>query len=230
MGSIQAVNEEGKTMDSQTSRVSEEAADFMLAEYTTLRELRLSLDSLGETRVNFFLATISGTVVGLGLINQLSGQLEIVFFINAAVFIGLLLFGLITFARMVERHASIIEYTRGMNRIRRFFAEKHPDIKPYLWLSIYDDKPSLGYAIYNRETRRLGLTGLAPMVGVINSIIATVGTSSFVRLVLVMPVVWCLLIGIVIFLLVILAQYKYLVDRMKQKRDTTEIRFAAPGK
>jgi hypothetical protein len=106
----------------------ESATDFMLAEYATLRELRLNLDSLGESRMNFYLAVISGSVVGLGLLNQLSALAKTIFFINAAVIVGLLFLGSITFVRMLQRTVNIVEYTRGMNRIRRYFSEKNPDI------------------------------------------------------------------------------------------------------
>jgi len=129
-------------LNTQNTFDSEErASEFMLAEYATLRELRLSLDSLGESRMNFYLAAISGSVVGLGLLNQLSALSKTTFFINAAVIVGLFFFGTITFARMLQRTVKIVEYTRGMNRIRRYFAEKNPDITQYLWLSLYDDRP-----------------------------------------------------------------------------------------
>lgn len=102
---------------------------FMLEEYTTLRELKISLDSKGENRVNFYLATISGASVALGLLNQLSIPLELLYFLNAAVFIGILILGNITFARMVERTTRNTEYERGMNRIRRYFVDNYPNIK-----------------------------------------------------------------------------------------------------
>jgi hypothetical protein len=212
----------------------ESATDFMLAEYATLRELRLSLDSLGESRMNFYLAVISGSVVGLGLLNQLSGLAKTIFFINAAVIVGLLFLGSITFVRMLQRTVNIVEYTRGMNRIRRFFSEKNPDITPYLWLSsrfsLYDDRPRIGYKVFDFQTRRLKFAGLAPMVGVINSIIATLGIVILTSTVFILPVAWSVLIGLFTFLLMLIAHYTYLVNYLKQKHDEMEVRFPTPHK
>ena len=53
-------------MNTQNTFDSEErASEFILAEYATLRELRMSLDSLGESRMNFYLTAISGSVICL---------------------------------------------------------------------------------------------------------------------------------------------------------------------
>lgn len=197
----------------------------MLAEYSTLRELRLSLDSLGENRVNFYMAAISGSVVGLALINQLSTFPEIIYFIDGAVVAGLFVFGLITFARMVERSVNIISYTRGMNRIRRYFADKHPNIQSYLWLPITDDTPPFSYKVINVQKRRLGLTGLAPMVGVINSLIATAGIVILARAIFAASAIWSLLVGILIFIIMTLLQYQYLASRMRKAKTLVEVRF-----
>ncbi len=213
-----------------TIDAEEPASDFMLAEYATLRRLHLGLGSLGENRVNFFLASISGSVVGLGLINQLSALAETVYFINGAVIVGLFFFGLITFARMIERTVKMTEYTRGMNRIRRYFVDKYPNIKQYLSLSLYDDTPAFEYRTFNFQTRRFSLTGLASMVGVINSIIATTGIVILARVVFILPAAWSVLIGMLTFLLITLAHYRYLVNRMRQKRDVMEVRFPTPYK
>ncbi len=207
-------------MDTQkNSGTSEEGLDFMLAEYTTLRELRISLNSLGESRVNFFLATISGAIVGLALINQLSGFVELVYFINGAVFVGLILFGWITFARMVERTVKIAFYRDRMDQIRSYFAEEYPKIKPYLWLRRTAEKPVSTIPVFNIKAKRFGLTGLAPMVAVVNSIIITVGVVILTSVLLFLPIGWSLLIGTTVFFLVVLGHYSYLVNRYRQGRE-----------
>jgi len=202
----------------------------MLAEYNTLRELRQSLDTVGENRVNFFLATASGSVVGLALINQLSVQVEILFFLNGAVFVGLFSLGLITFARMVERSVNIILFTRGMNRIRRYFSDRHPAIERYLWLPVYDDKPSLKATLFDFKARRWSLTGLPPMVAIINSIITTVGSVILARIALNIVIEWSLIIGVGAFLLAMTFQYRYYSNRVQAKRQSTLINFPSPQK
>lgn len=218
-------------MSKETTHLTEsQTINFLLAEYTTLRELRQNLDSLGESRVNFFLATVSGVIVGLALINQMPGEKEIIYFINGAAFIGLFWLGLITFTRMVERSINLVLYMRGMNRIRRYFVDRNLSIEKYLWLPKYDDKPSLGYGMYNPKLKRWSLTGLPPMMALINSILATVGAVMLARVVFNILSGWTLLIGVASFLIVLSSQYRYYANRVKRKRDETEIHFPTPTK
>lgn len=201
---------------------------FMLEEYATLRELKINLDNKGDNRVNFFLATISGASVALGLLNQLTLPVELLFFLNASVFVGILFLGNITFARMVERHSRNIEYERGMNRVRRYFVDKYPSIEKYMFLPLYDDKPRFGYTLFDFKEKRWGITGLAPLVGIINSIVATVGVVVFARMVLLFPVLWSYGVGLLVFLIMAYSQYRYLVNRMKRKQISSDVHFPNP--
>ncbi len=218
------------TQEIAADESDKQESEFMLAEYSTLRELRLSLDSLGENRVNFYMAAISGSIVGLALINQLSTYPDIVYFIDGTIIVALFLFGLITFARMVERNVRIISYTRGMNRIRRYFADKHPNIQPYLWLPITDDVPSFNYKSINLQKRKLSLSGLTPMVGVINSIIATAGIVILTRVVLDASTTGALLAGMLAFMIMTFLQYRYLASRMSRAKTLAEVRFPPQSK
>jgi amino acid permease len=84
--------------------------------------------------------------------------------------------------------------------------------------------------VFDFKTCRLKLAGLAPMVGVINSIIATSGIVILTSAVFIMPIAWSVLIGLFTFLLVLIAHYAYLVNYLKQKRDEMEVRFPTPHK
>lgn len=59
-------------------------------------------------------------------------------FLVIALILTFLLFSLalITFARLIDGHISLTLYTRGMNRIRRFFVDIDGSIKDYLLLPV----------------------------------------------------------------------------------------------
>jgi hypothetical protein len=202
-----------------------QTVDFMLAEYSTLRESRHRLESVGENRVNFFLAIVSGAIVGLGLVNQLPGPTDIIYFVNIAIFISIFLLGLITFARMVERSINDIQYARAMNRIRRYFVDRNTTIEKYLWFPITDDKPSLHFSVFNFKTRRLSMIGLAPMIAIVNSMIALLGLSLLARVVWNLQIGWSLIIGIIAFVIVISAQFSYQASRIKAKNKEIDVHF-----
>src|SRR3990170_121493 len=99
------------------------ADKFLLEEYATLREFRQNTVNLRETRLNFFLAILSGAIVGLALLNQLSasGLAEVVNFLTGVIILGVFWIGLIIFDTTIAANFRVVEYSRGMNRIRRYF-------------------------------------------------------------------------------------------------------------
>ena len=78
------MREESMKSQNQTT-TQQHAVDFMIAEYETLRNLRQDLITLGENRLNFFLASVSGAAVFVALISQLSTYQEIVLFVVGVV-------------------------------------------------------------------------------------------------------------------------------------------------
>ncbi len=60
-------NESNAEMTHNGAVDKDRIVDFMLAEYETLRDFRQTSVTLGENRLNFYLACVSGAAVGLGL-------------------------------------------------------------------------------------------------------------------------------------------------------------------
>lgn len=202
--------------------------DFMIAEYENLRERRDSLDKLGESRVNFFLATISGALVGLTLLVQVPYINDIVHFIVALIIIGILWIGFTMFARMVSRSINLILLDRGMNRIRRYFVDKNPEIKDYISLPIYDDMPRLSPFIVSRG--RYNLRGFPPTIAIINGMIACIGVVLLFRSVIGIDTMLSILIGGLIFILVISLQYRYYADQVKKEAVKQQAKVRFPSK
>lgn len=209
----------------ERSKSEEHSLDFMLAEFETLRSLRSELVSLGESRVNVFLAIVSGGLVGLAFLNRVSGLGIIIPLITGLVLVGMFLMGLITFARTIERTIGLKIYTRGMNRVRRFFVQLDPDLTDYLLLPISDDRPSF------KTTGWLpgggSFISLGSIVAVINSIIASVAVSLVTAVYAELQFELVVASTIITSLIIYLAQHIYMNIRLREAEKRTEVRFPA---
>jgi hypothetical protein len=206
-------------MDIQGQQIDDrQTLDFMLAEYEMLRSAMSELVSHGENRVNFFLAIVSGAMVGLAFLNQSSALGGILPALTGTILIGLLLLGLITFARTVDRDVGIKTYARGMNRIRRYFTTLNPNISDYLTLPITDDFPLLkptGFPPRN----------LCGMMIVVNGVITSISVLMFAKAVIVLSVETTGLLGFAAFLLTYFIQYRYYAARLREAEKKATIRF-----
>ena len=203
--------------------ISSYSVDFLLAEYAMLRDLRQDTISHGESRLNFFLATVSGALVGIPLINQVSVDKDIILFVNSTIIIGLFILGLITFGRLVQRSVRVIIYTRGLNRIRRYFVDQGLAIQKYLILSINDDHPAFEQT--GDLPKAATLLDVTAPVAAINSVIASVGLVLLLKAFTILPTYWAIFIGIVIAGGVFLTQISYHATFMKKMERKTKSHF-----
>jgi hypothetical protein len=209
---------------SQPTELRDAPDEFILAEYAGLQSLRQGLVTLGENRLNFFLATVSGALVGAGLlIDKLSTYGDLVFYVVGFIFAGLLLLGIATFVRMVERSIGVVIYSRGMNRLRRYFVDKNPDIERYIIQPINDDWPSfesLGFKEKGAST-----IGLSEMVAALNSTIVSVIIAIGIRLFLTDSPIIVIVSGTIGFMLTLSTQILYHNSRIKEMKKKTRINF-----
>lgn len=114
---------------SRTTRARPELViTVALKDYETIAKMRDEVVSVGETRLNFFLATVVGA---LGVIALVPGQLEEAGLINAdmvgdlaAVGVSALVaLGLSTFARMIRRYQTLVRYTFALESARSLAIE-----------------------------------------------------------------------------------------------------------
>ena len=90
-----------------------------------------------------------------------------------------LFLGVTTFVRLVQLQREAVVYIAGQNRIRHFFVESAPPIRPYFILPIHDDAPALYRSVgtgMNRRPPRYPLLNLIAqtqgIVGVITGAVA----------------------------------------------------------
>lgn len=156
-----------------------------------------------------FLSTISSTLIALAFVGQIS-HLGGVFFVFALVlFPSLLFLGLVTFERVLQSSIEDMVCMRGMNRIRHFYVELAPQVKDYFILPTHDDEAGdHGNMCMPKQWWQLFLT-TAGMIAAINSILAGAFVGLLIYHFFALPLLPCLSVAIVIFLLVLVAHQRY---------------------
>jgi hypothetical protein len=108
------------------------AVTFATTEHFTLQTARASTVSEATGRALGFLAVLSSSLIALGFIGQMS-QLGTAFYAFALVLLpGVAVVGAVTFARLVQLTNEDIAFARRIARLRMFYVETAPELRPYL--------------------------------------------------------------------------------------------------
>lgn len=91
------------------------------------------------TRVNIFLAILSGAVIALALIAQADRFGPIFISVAIPVLAIVLYAGIATISRLTALNRDDYRWVVGMNRLRHAYLEVHPEVERYLVTSPYDD-------------------------------------------------------------------------------------------
>jgi len=150
---------------------------MLVTEHFTLQGARSATISDANGRTSFFLGTLSGVVVALAFVAQISGMGD-AFFVFAMVLLPMLLFiGLASFERLLQLGIENIRCVVAINRIRHYYLEVAPELRPHFTLSPNDDTQgvltSLGSMRGNVRRWDIFVTN-AGMVAVVNGIIGGV--------------------------------------------------------
>ena len=154
------------------------SSEAMLAEHERLAALYLHNAETGEKRTSHYLTVISaGMAVLLGLA-QLCSDKQQVLGPAIGLLVGLLISGLVTFHRLIERRVRATEYLRAINRIHRYFVDLDPALAPHYYWPCCDDAPS-------STGSGSALTGLRDVVALQQSLCRRAGRSGRAH-----PLVW----------------------------------------
>lgn len=150
---------------------------ILVTEHFTLQGARSATISDANGRASFFLGTLSGAVIALAFVAQISG-LSMQFNVFGLVLLPTMLFiGLVTFERLVQLQLENLNCVRAINRIRHYYMEVAPELAPHLTLSPFDDMrgmmTSLGSYRERLEWWQMFVTN-AGMIAVVDAILAGV--------------------------------------------------------
>jgi len=200
------------------------SVDFLLAEYRSHLDSFWRSEELGERRVNFFITLTTAVLAALAIrekgILVSGGKVDLIFFYGLGV---LLLFGVVTLARIIRRNLVSHEYLRAVGRIRRYFTDKDQQILRHLYYGPYDDRPQRQKEWH--QIFSLGTGGLVETVALVNGLIV----AALCALLALPRSLWMGgLSGLVGFIAIWIVQFIYVKYRYDKGRPTAdEIEF--PG-
>jgi len=139
------------------------STEAMLAEHERLAEMYLYNAELGEKRASLYLTLLSaGAAILVGLAQFGAGAMSLLW-PGAALLTVMLILGLFTFYRLIERRVRATEYLRAINRIHCYFVQNDPSLEPYFSWPPCDDVPSF-------KGGGSSLAGLRDVVAALNSL------------------------------------------------------------
>jgi hypothetical protein len=106
----------------------------LTTEHFTLQTARNATIAETSSRTSLFMGAVTGSVVSLALVSQLSETGPAFTFLALTVLPSVLLVGLLTYARLLETSLEDLAYGLAIRRIRAFYLELDPAAERYLLL------------------------------------------------------------------------------------------------
>ena len=108
------------------------AATFATTEHFNLQTARALTVSEANGRASIYLAALSGNLIALAFIGQMS-RLGAAFYAFALILLPVLAFvGVVTFLRLVQSSIEDIAYAHRIGLLRSFYLRVSPELEPYL--------------------------------------------------------------------------------------------------
>jgi hypothetical protein len=112
--------------------VSTSAPTFATTEHFNLQTARAVTVSEANGRASIFLAFLSGNLIALAFVGQMS-RLGSAFYAFALILLPVLAFvGVVTFVRLVQSSIEDIAYAHRIALLRAFYLQLSPELEPYL--------------------------------------------------------------------------------------------------
>jgi hypothetical protein len=134
------------------------------------------------SRVNIFLAILSGAVISLALVAQVDRFGRAFIAVAIPVLVVVLFTGVATISRLMALNRDDYRWVIGMNRLRNAYLELHPELAPHFTASRYDDLAGALQTLGIESPtagRRLGSLLHLPntLPGMLSTIVAAIGAA-----------------------------------------------------
>ncbi len=186
---------------------------FMTTEHVTLQTARSATIAEANGRCALFMGSVSSAVVAVAFIGQASGLSEGFFLFVLVLFPSLLFLGIFTFKRVLQTGVEDIVYARGINRIRHYYIESAPEVRPYFIQSTHDDTIGAlrGMGMVPTDSKWELFQTSSGMVAVINSVIGGVFAGLLSRFLFSLPLYADFGLGVLLFVAGVFVQRHYIV-------------------
>ena len=114
-------------------------AQFLTTEHFNLQTERAIANNDVNARLLLFMSSLSATIITLALSTQFSGGGDAFRGFALVLLPTVYVFGLVTVGRLGQAWDAWFAAGRGMGRIRHYFSEVAPELKPYLVMPATDE-------------------------------------------------------------------------------------------
>jgi len=169
-------------VDDGPSPVSPAASDRSVAraqlltalttEHFTLQTARSTTVSESSGRATLFLASVTGSVVALAFVGQVSRTGPAFTLFAMALLPTLLLLGLVTYWRLLQSAVEDLTYGLAINRIRAFYLTLDPVAADYLVMSSDDTRAGVLHNMGMHSSRWHLLSHSATVIIVVDAVLA----------------------------------------------------------
>ena len=141
-------------------------------EHSALQSARSSTVFETGVRSALFLGAVSGGLLALAFMAQVSGESSAFDVFALIVLPVLLLLGTLTYLRLVELAIEDVHYARAINRLRHYYLDLAPETRPYFLLSGSDDLRGVASNTGRPHGRWHFLSHAATTILIVTSILA----------------------------------------------------------
>lgn len=146
----------------------------LVTEHFVLQSARGVATSEAASRSSLYLTFLSGALIALGFIAQVSERFDT---FAAAVLPAIVVLGEFTYVRLLENSIEDVLFQRRINRIRRWYLGLHPDAAQFFGDVLRDTRSS---PVLYRSSLQMLLTA-ASMVAAVNSMVVGTGVALLLR-------------------------------------------------
>lgn len=154
------------------------SADFLLAEYERLRDVRAELTQRASRRFEFYVTITSAMLGAYLVVTQTQGQSMFPWYAFDLIALGLLAYGAITFLNLTFASTFHLMVLRAFRGIQEYFTHRDPSVEKYLYFST-PPEPSNSYRFLRVLMRGMGGGGYKSVIMFINSALAAYLLISF---------------------------------------------------
>ena len=203
---------------------------MMVTEHTNLQSARSATIFEANGRTNIYLGTVSSGVIALAFIGQVA-DMDQSFLIFALILLPALIFiGIVTFVRVLQTGWEDGICSRGINRIRHYYLEVAPHMKPYFILSTNDDIQGVLRNMGAQPSRWQIIMSTAGLVSVINSTLAGVFSGLLAATLAHTSLAVSVIVGVVMFAIAAYLHLLYHIKIYNAIEKTLEVRFPSENK
>src|SRR5256712_11157581 len=151
---------------------------ILATEHWSLLATRTLTYNESLSRVTIFLTILSGAMIALALVAQVS-RFGPAFIAIAIPLLSVVVFtGISTIGRLMRLNGDDFRWVIGMNRLRHAYLELHPELEPYFVTSPYDDLTgavqTIGYPLATGRKVGSVLHAVQALPGMLSVIVASV--------------------------------------------------------